>query len=71
MTAELCDIFPDRLTGAKTIISECKKIKFKTFLYSNSKKYLRNSIKNLANLISMNWHSIGRYLSNLLIMLYY
>ena len=64
MTAELCDIFPDRLTGAKTIINECKKIKFKTFFYSNSKKIFEKfqSI-NLANLISMNWHSIGRYLS--------
>ena len=27
MTAELCDIFPDRLTGAKIILNECKKNK--------------------------------------------
>ena len=65
MTAELCDIFPDRLTGAKIILNECKKIKFKTFLYSNSEKIFEKfkSI-NLSNLISMNWHSIGRYLTN-------
>ncbi len=63
MTAELCDIFPDRLTGAKTILNECKKIKFKTFLYSNSKKVFEKfQSKNFSNLISMNWHAIGRYL---------
>jgi probable H4MPT-linked C1 transfer pathway protein len=64
MTAELCDIFPDRLTGAKIILNECKKIKFKTFLYSNSKKVFEKfQSSNLSNLISMNWHSIGRYLA--------
>ena len=63
MTAELCDIFPDRLTGAKTVLRECKKIKFKTFLYSNSEKVFEKfQSKNLENLMSMNWHSIGRYL---------
>ena len=66
MTAELCDIFPDRLTGAKTIINECKRIKFKTFLYSNSEKVFEKlQSRNLSNLISMNWHSIGKYLSKL------
>ena len=66
MTAELCDIFPDRLTGAKTIINECKNIKFKTFLYSSSEKaFEKLQSRNLSNLISMNWHSIGRYLAKL------
>ncbi len=51
MTAELCDIFPDRLTGAKIILNECKKIKFKTFLYSNSKKVFEKfQSRNLSNL---------------------
>ena len=64
MTAELCDIFPDRLTGAKVIISHCKKIKFNTFLYSYSEKIFEKfQSRNLSNLISMNWHSIGRYLA--------
>ncbi len=65
MTAELCDIFPDRLTGARIILKECKKIKFKTFLYCNSEKIFNkfHSI-NLTKFISMNWHSIGRYLEN-------
>ena len=65
MTAELCDIFPDRLTGAKIILNECKKIKFKTFLYSKSDKVFEKlQSNNLSNLISMNWHSIGKYLTN-------
>ena len=42
MTAELCDIFPDRLTGARIILNECKKIKFKTFYILGQTKYLRN-----------------------------
>ena len=65
MTAELCDIFPDRLTGAKIILNECKKIKFKTFLYSKSDKVFETlQSNNLSNLMSMNWHSIGKYLTN-------
>ena len=65
MTAELCDIFPDRLTGAKLILNECKKIKFKTFLYSKSDKVFEKlQSNNLSNLMSMNWHSIGKYLTH-------
>ena len=52
MTAELCDIFPDRFTGAKKILNECKKIKFKTFLYSKSDKVFEKlQSNNLSNLI--------------------
>ena len=65
MTAELCDIFPNRFSGAKIILNECKKIKFKTFLYSKSDKVFEKlESNNLSNLMSMNWHSIGKYLTN-------
>jgi probable H4MPT-linked C1 transfer pathway protein len=65
MTAELCDIFPDRLTGAKKILNECKRIKFKTFLYSRSDKVFEKlQSNNFSNIMSMNWHSIGKYLTS-------
>ena len=64
MTAELCDIFSNRIEGAKKIQKECKKIKFKKFFYSKSDNLFENINENkFTNFISMNWHAIGRYMS--------
>ena len=64
MTAELCDIFSDRIKGAKKIQKECKKIKFKKFFYSRADNLFANiNEKKFTNFISMNWHSIGRYMT--------
>ena len=61
MSAELCDCFKNREFGAKQIFKSCKKLIFDCYFYSKSKIFF---IKNdsYKNIISMNWHSIGRFL---------
>ena len=36
MTGELCDIFGNRINGAKIIFKECLKIKYEKLFYTNS-----------------------------------
>ena len=62
MTAELCDNFKSKKHGAIEISRLCKKLNFNYSFYTNSQKiFSKNMQKNYKNVISMNWHSIGRY----------
>ncbi len=60
MTAELCDIFKNRVDGFRKIYNYCKKLKNNYFFYTKSKKIFEK--KNYSAIVSMNWHSIGRLL---------
>ena len=61
MSAELCDCFKDRKVGAKQIFKSCENLVFDYFFYSKSKNlFLKKGSYN--NIISMNRHSIGRFL---------
>ncbi len=67
MTAELCDIFSTRNSGAKTIRNKCRKIKFKKLLYEKSKKVFESIDRsNPINFMSMNWHATGRFIAKFL-----
>ncbi len=67
MTAELCDIFSTRKSGAKTLRNKCRKIKFKKLFYENSKKVFESIDKsNPVNFMSMNWHAAGRFIAKFL-----
>ena len=63
MSGEMCDNFKNRLHGAKTLIKECKKLGFNIFFYVSSKKIFTKK-PNYRQLISFNWHSIGKFLEN-------
>ena len=63
MSGEMCDNFINRLRGAKTLIKECNNLKFDNFFYVSSKEvFTKKPI--YKQLISLNWHSIGRFLEN-------
>ena len=66
MTGELCDLFKDRISGAKRIFQECQKIKFKKLYYTNSDEVFKEKNYNFKEIISMNWHSIGKFLESFL-----
>ena len=61
MTAELCDIFKNRLDGFRKIYNYCKKLKNDYFFYTKSKKKIFKKT-DYSEIVSMNWHSIGRLL---------
>ena len=63
MSAELCDNFPNRKIGAKYIIEACNSLKSKKLFYSN-KSLLFSSKFKMENLMSMNWHAIGKLCEN-------
>ncbi len=59
MTAELCDIFKNRHDGGKLIVKICNNLSQKKFYYTKSAKvFCENPL--ISNIISMNWHSIGK-----------
>ena len=65
MTAELCDNFKSKKNGVLEISQLCKMLKCNYSFYTKNKKsFSRNIKKNYKNLISMNWHSIGKYFSS-------
>lgn len=59
MSAELCDIFPNRENGVKELIRLCKILKFNK-LYYTFKKSIFSEDPKANEIMSMNWHSIGR-----------
>jgi len=61
MTGELCDTFRNRRSGAKEILNACKLLNCRKFYYTNSKEFLTLRPE-LDDIISMNWHSIGRFI---------
>ena len=63
MSAELCDNFPNRKVGAKYIIEACNSLNSKKFFYSNKSLHFSSKFK-MENLMSMNWHSIGKLCEN-------
>ena len=63
MSAELCDNFPNRKIGVKYIIEACNSLKAKKLFYSN-KSLLFSSKFKMENLMSMNWHAIGKLCEN-------
>tara|TARA_Y100000991_G_C21943905_1_gene336598 strand:- start:193 stop:1230 length:1038 start_codon:yes stop_codon:yes gene_type:complete len=64
MTAELCDIFKSKKDGVLKISEQCKKLNLNYAFYTKKKKiFSRDDCFNYKDLISMNWHSIGKYFS--------
>ena len=63
MSGEMCDNFKNRLIGAKILIKECNKLRFNNFFYVSSKEVFTKK-PNYKHLISLNWHSIGRFLES-------
>ncbi len=63
MSAELCENFPNRKVGAKYIMEACNSLKSRKLFYSNS-SILFNSRFKIENLMSMNWHAIGKLCEN-------
>ena len=64
MTAELCDNFKNKKDGVIEISELCKKLNCDYSFYTNKKKnFSKNISKDYKNLISMNWHSIGKFFS--------
>ena len=61
MSAELCDNFKSRKHGANKIVGTCKHIEFDNYFYTSSKKVFSKKPK-YKELISMNWHGIGKFL---------
>ena len=59
MSAELCDSFKSRRIGGQFIVKACEILNFKKFFYSNHLEAFRPKIV-LDEIMSMNWHSIGR-----------
>ena len=59
MTGELCDIFKNRRSGAKEIIKVCKLINCRKFYYTKLDEMFTSRPK-FDEIISMNWHSIGK-----------
>jgi len=59
MSAELCDNFPNRKIGAKYIVEACNSLKPKKLFYSNSSTFFSSKFS-MNNLMSMNWHAIGK-----------
>ena len=59
MSAELCDIFPNRENGVKELTKLCKILKFNKSYYTCSKPIFSLNPK-ASEIMSMNWHSIGR-----------
>ncbi len=63
ITAEMCDNFKDRKEGFKKIIKLCQILEFKKYFYVNNSQIFKKKPK-YSEFISMNWHSIGRFLEN-------
>ena len=63
MSGEMCDNFENRLIGAKTLAEECNNLRFNNFFYVKSKEVFTKK-PNYKHLISLNWHSIGRFLES-------
>ncbi len=61
MSAELCDNFKNRKHGVAEVLKECKNLNFDNYFYVNSSEVFSKNPE-YKNLISMNWHSIGRFL---------
>ena len=61
ITGELCDTFRNRRSGAKEILNACKLLNCRKFYYTKSKEFLTLRPE-LDDIISMNWHSIGRFI---------
>lgn len=59
MSAELCDIFPNRENGVKELTKLCKILKFNKLYYTCNKPTFSFDPK-ASEIMSMNWHSIGR-----------
>ena len=59
MSAELCDIFKNRKEGIKELTKICKTLKFQNFYYTH-KKNIFLKIPKANEIMSMNWHAIGR-----------
>lgn len=59
MSAELCDIFPNRENGVKELKKLCKTLKFKKLYYTHRESIFSKNPK-ASEIMSMNWHSIGR-----------
>ena len=68
MTAELSDIFKNRIKGTKKIINILCEVlsEKKTFFYSNAKPFLKKkeALKKTNNINSMNWHATASFISN-------
>ncbi len=63
MTAELCDTFENRKQGFRILSNYCKYLKNDFFFYSSGNRpFIKNAKYN--DVISMNWHAIGRYVVN-------
>ena len=66
MTAELCDVFENRKEGFEFIKNECQRIKFNFFFYVNKKNsFSKIEGSSYEDIISMNWHSMGKFLENI------
>ena len=63
MSGEMCDNFKNRLHGAKSLIEESNNLGLNVFFYVSSKKIFTKK-PNYRQLISFNWHSIGKFLEN-------
>ena len=61
MSAELCDNFKNRKHGATELMKVCKTLEFINYFYISSSKIFTKKPK-YKHLISMNWHSIGKFL---------
>ena len=61
MSAELCDNFKNRKHGVSILIEKCNYLNFDKFFYVASSEIFSKKPK-LDELISMNWHSIGRFI---------
>jgi len=59
MSAELCDVFPNRENGVKELIRLCKILKSNKLYYTFKKSVFSEEPK-ASEIMSMNWHSIGR-----------
>jgi len=63
MSAEMCDNFKNRQRGAEILITECNNLRFNNFFYVSSNEVFTKK-PTYEQLISLNWHSIGRFLEN-------
>ena len=63
MTAELCDSFKTRKQGFDVVSRYCKELKNDFFFYSLGKSPFIKKAE-YKNVVSMNWHAIGSYVSH-------
>jgi probable H4MPT-linked C1 transfer pathway protein len=66
MSAEMCDIFPSRAKGVKSILSLFEKRDFNNHVYSKDNKILNlEGFKKYSSCESTNWMVIAEYLKNI------